>query len=263
MTPEELTALVERGDESALIEGLSSLNEQQRGKLSTAAQQLLRRSNKEDVDPSFAYCAELAVLGAGPLSAAMKLEEVVGTDAGRVLADRRPDWLVKWIDGMLVDAFWRIEWETLAPLINSGCVSPSRCQGVVKAMVCGLYFKHWHNHGETSIADDLIGHPELLDSIYSLFDVETHAFHSYAGDPDYVGSSWPRTIIDLCEKEHLDRSRILAKTVGALSQDLKPQSIHGIARLHDDLSPTDDERKTDRFYLTRGVIGLTFYPIKG
>ncbi len=124
-------------------------------------------------------------------------------DERKAVADSRE--LSNWIDSKLKEVSWRLEWECILPLVNAGCVSPVSSDGVLKSLVYGLWYKHYYNHGETLIADDLINEPELMEGLYRLFDIETNAFDGYAGDQEHVGSSWPRTLIDLCDQGRLDR----------------------------------------------------------
>ena len=93
------------------------------------------------------------------------------------------------------------------------------------------------------IAETLISRPEWLEGVYRIFNWEPCALHYYQGQLNELGGVWLEVIRDLCGRGHLDRLRFLTNNVQALLKGFKPDTINDLVQAHDDLAPTDDERK--------------------
>lgn len=166
--------------------------------------------------------------------------------------------LSRWLDEELKEYGWPLEWNCIFPLVKAGIVSPASSDGVLRSMVYEFRTMHYYDNDEPTIAEVLLSHPELLKGVYRLFDVKTSAFDVFAGQNADVGYIWANTIIELCDKEHLDRSQILANSARGLHNPFAPQTIARIAWLHDNLKPAVKERKSlEAEYLSLLVSSFT------
>jgi len=244
MTPQELTALVERQDEAGLVEALSGLPEPDRRALAATALELRKaaleaRGRAIDVWQRAAH-AQLAVMGTASRQEIRKCNfeehdssmiEHFKLDAslGRILVDRHPDWLREFVESTY------LPWETVLPVIQAGCVSPVTSDLVLREMFVGLYERG-------GIVDTLIGEPEMLEGVYRAFEIDMDAL-GYLGERRERDADWGPAIIELCNRGHLDRTRMLGKIVEGLANDHLPETIGRMLRFHDALVATADERK--------------------
>ena len=101
MTPEELEALVDRGDAMQLAEAAASFSEGQRRRLAKAAAKLPMTYRQRSPWSGEYQTAVIAALAFCSRAEAYKLSGLFNQryaqTAFKVLADRRPEWIDDWV----------------------------------------------------------------------------------------------------------------------------------------------------------------------
>ena len=103
----------------------------------------------------------------------------------------------------------------------------------------------------------LLDDPGLVDEVWSIFE------HDLGGDlanvcawrrTDGFGfvredNQWTYALVTLARERRLDRDRLLDASLDALARDFRPSGIRWYAQLHEELEPTEGERKAriDRY----------------
>lgn len=270
-TPTGFQAAVKSLTPLKFAEAVASLSEAERKKLSKTAQELYRESRPTESastrsirmlqvfagrvappNPTFL----LALLAVASKSAALKnlAQDVVAfamaqsdsvtretePAAIRILCDRRPDWANDWLNVQLNSNRWTgsIGWESIRTLIQSGV-----CQRPATERYVRLFA--WK-----AIEEDLTTQPDLLDDLWLLFEFDSLVFDVSSLDPvpmpaSYTGqprTTWPQRIVELVNSGHLDRKRLHSAILGSLWKDWRSTSLSGLAKFHDIVGFSDDER---------------------
>ena len=196
-----------------------------------------------------------------------------------VILDRRPDWIDRWAE-YAMDQQMRSSgradhaWSFFRLLIRDGiCVTPA-CDSYTLDMIGGIAeppFEHrarWHRQrgseeneirrlpeevayyeqrSERTIAKVLDADPGLLDDeVWRLFRVRgrpSRMLHpsSQAMYP-LSGEDWAATLVDLVDRERIDRVRLLRETLAAIGRNFPPTQLRWCIALYDRLQPTPTER---------------------
>ena len=264
MAPEELEKFVARGDAKGLVKAVASLTEKQRKTLSTTAQSLRKEIDKawtfdrgdrplERLKPLAGRkkvtlrdqweATNVAVFAVCPFSQAKKIH-IVRYDEGeniflRVILDRKPDWIDKWIN----DCLGRnelIEWQTYWTLYQEGlCQKPDSDEYFQFLAVSELGWRPTNNN--FSLSEKLAEHPQLLEDLWKFFEVETTAFAYDWYEAVEGHESWPEAIVKLAEAGKLDRSRLLDASLAGLTTGFKQNVLNGFIKFHQQLNPTAAE----------------------
>jgi hypothetical protein len=261
MTEDELRALIDSKDPQKLVEALSTLDEKQRRKLSKLAQSLYKPKLDESearmqyrgpeshkrVDREGMFVCTLALLALAPFAKAKQalrnlwLAQNYNKLYGyvcKVLEDRRPDWLDKWVSYALSHDF--NIWAIIRRLIMSGVASkPANDEYII------MMFRLKLGHDSRTLKERLLDDKELFkDEIWRLFALAAmpQAFFSPDDDPVYVEYSWSHTLIELANEGHIDRKRLLTESVKALTVGPRKSNTKWFYSLHERLKPTFDER---------------------
>jgi hypothetical protein len=262
MTPEGLHALAAKQDISAFVEAVAPLDENERMALWPAAEDLLRQALTVTPGDTQEYLRRIAMYQLGYAAFGsrdvlleldvggddVENEAAVGTAFGQVLADRKPPWLDQIINrGVPV--------ESLIVLMERGCVPDLSTNGVLLSVASA---RVWN----ARTVDQLIANKELLDAVYRFFEIELRLLE-YLGDRELAAEpGWPKTMIDLCDKGHLDRTRLARKIIEGLAYDFNKLGLKGMMRLHDLIAIDDGIRKSleDEYF---GLLGSTNSAIVG
>lgn len=257
-TPEGFAAALCEMKPLQFAEAVSELTEAERKKLSKTAQELFRvqremhgRSEIERMiqrrlgllDRAGLMCC-LGLLAAAPRSAAVRPMRLASTPmsfgrfdgsycdeekaAIRILLDRRPEWATDWLNAQLAaDNFPTIQWQSVRTLIKSGvCQRPVTVDYVRQFAFFGY-------------KEDLASQPDLMDDLWLVFQVDARAFDQWN---EKTTESLPSKMIALLNEGKLDRTRLLSEILKGLWQDWQPASLSGLARFHDHLNFSQDER---------------------
>ena len=169
----------------------------------------------------------------------------------QVLSDRRPKWLAAWVAKQVKQEYPVFHWYVERGLIRAGALPQDTSDAYIDRMAETFpNFVHGKRDFEVttdclpdelikkSLKDALLADPDLLSNeIWRLFEVETRAFA-------YDHSGWRKTLCQLSEEGHIDRARLLQACVEAMALPFRKQTLSGYIKLHDELSPTLDERET-------------------
>lgn len=282
MTYEELEALVAHGDPMAVAEALAPLSEAERKKLSVGVGKLYKsvryglngdeRESKEQVElrrrvtillskkkkltvRHIVCSAEIAALGVCPLSVTQNIlcYSPEGSDAEmvKVLVDRKPDWLERWIEKQLSHEWGSMLLSTLLAFVDAGVCEKPDSDAYVNVLASSASFvRHGFQTEPSQLRSDFLrARHDLLDDVYALFRVDTGAF-LYCWDdssPWLVHrrakgyETWAETIQKLLATGHLDRDRLLDASISAMTTGFKQNVLSGFAKMHAALEPTDSE----------------------
>jgi hypothetical protein len=256
MTPEAFVQFLRRGpgstctaaDGMQLAELVAPWTEAERRLLSKATIDFYGSPLHPAVMGDYRGYLQLAVLAVAPWSVVRKptfgffhnFEEA----ATKILIDRRPEWLERWVDARLNDDFAMISWHMLHQLVQAEACPKPATDGYVRlfAAIDGP----WNLRNERMPRSErLLANSELIADVWRLFEVETTAFYIDVTQPgDRVSNNyedWHATLLRLCELGHLDRQRLMDSCLKAIGGDFSASGLTGYVRFHARLSPTMDE----------------------
>jgi hypothetical protein len=256
MTPEEFEALVSQGDLMKIAEAVAPLSEAQRKKLSKTAARLYRTFLRPPTNPQEVVfderwqgklrAFELATMGVCPLSAVRKTrggwDDEWAEVVFKVLKDRRPDWVDRWIENELSKPFSVMPWKLLSSLIREGIAHKPNTDDYIRKMATQLVVAQYQR--SQLLSERLVDEPELLSAVWRLFEVEMLIFME---DPRKTENaprdheSWTTALIKLSEQGHLDRQRLIDASLNALERPFKDQALTGYMRFHECLRPAGEE----------------------
>lgn len=150
-------------------------------------------------------------------------------ELSRILTDRRPSWLQKWLERE-----WRQEdcipsWFIERELIRLGALPANDSPE---------YFARMAEHRGSRNLLLSESDPELFEhDVWRLFEVDTSAFR-------YNIDQWGSTLIELSEKGRLDRQRLLEKSLAAMRLPFSTMTLNGFGKFHEMLKPDIPERIT-------------------
>ena len=260
MTEAQLLELIATNDARKLVSALAVLNKKQRRKLSKAAQQSYKEVKKEYDDyvrgisifsldspgRDQLFVSILAVLALGPFGTAKRALSNFWTIThqseykelvAEVLNDRRPEWLEKWANQALrTDDLWSI----VRKLVKTGALKKPDSDDYIIQM-----YAQRLGHDEHSLKVRLSKDPALLDKeIWQIFDVASTPnvlFHP-DDDPQSARYAWSPTLIALANEGQIDRQRLLAESIRALTLGPRKSNTTWFYSLHERLKPTHSER---------------------
>lgn len=273
MTGEHLLELILLGRPRELAEALAPLDAKERRALADTAWDLYQRLHRHRKlvvpkrllpqvqqalgnlmpwdDSQAHHNARLAVLGTGTLTRTKGLRrgsglplkggriDRAGVDEAlqKIVLDRHPKWIEKWIAVQLEREDGILSWPSLRAWTRAGlCAKPE------SPAYTRLFMEHRFNDLEKAILND----PELLeDEIWRLFKLPNAAFKD---------AGWPDALAALAAKGNLERGRLLGCCVSALGQRAKRGELEGYHLLHDALEPTIEEHVA-RQELYRRLLG--------
>jgi hypothetical protein len=274
MTPEELQRIVLDADPSAFAEAISRLSEEERRPLAAPAWELYRAIERGEAPRNLSQglverflravrlphgsversstwsVSQLAVLGLCPLERARRIHAWFFRDPDRnaldrVIRDRRPAWLDRWIEHRLEGDFVGIPWALLRRWIRDGVCARPESDGYIRAFAVGMVMiPHPRQPDVAPLSERLKADPELLQhELWRLFEVETRAFqHDYMEQKGGVTyETWTAAVLKLAAEGALDRARLLDATLAALLSALPANLLSGFRRLHEELAPDADE----------------------
>ena len=178
-----------------------------------------------------------------------ELEAVVG-----VLADRRPPWLLDFIDQQLA-ARWGLgvpTWTLARRLVRLGVIGRPNAAEYTTHMPWALHHiteLGGHRRRLTATpAEELLADPGLLEEeIWRLFTVpdaarEVERLERWWPDGEPIpGQSWAESLVALASQGHLDRGRLIDACLGAFLRDFAPNRVGWYAQLHQHLAPSVPE----------------------
>lgn len=172
----------------------------------------------------------------------------------KVLTDRRPDWLQRWVEHKLDQNWIEIDWNLLRGLIKAGACEKPATEGYTRffAQCMGNVVYYNSKEGYRPLSEQARAEPDLIEDIWRIFEVENDAFttcwseHAAAWREKAGNESelWPDTLLALMQSGHLDRGRLLDATLCTLSKGFKNAALSGTAKMHEALEPTDEEIAT-------------------
>ena len=279
MTPEQLEQLVACCDKKAIAFAVENMPESERKKLSKHAAKIYRdlekapyyeisgdngiRFFKKHVEYINSWLSEnqsydatdqlmtsrLAVLAFCPLSITKKIDARFGRDEElviKILMERRPEWIDKWVDEKLKGDWATIEWDTLRYFIKKGLCKKPDSEAYFRLLISKLPDSHYKKENYIPLSEKLLAEPDILDEdIWNFFTIETYAFandwgHSYKDCPHNY-ESWPEALCRLSNESFIDRQRLLDGSIDGLSTGFKNNILSGYINFHDKLKPTIDE----------------------
>jgi Family of unknown function (DUF6493) len=206
---------------------------------------------------------KLAVLAVCPWTEAQRIR---GSDVNprelifQVLADRKPEWLSRWIDKELGSS--DVDWRFIRRFVRAGLCPTPQSERYILEMIRGLGFDYAQ---KKSLKQHLLDDPDLLtNEIWRIFELvparETIIPVSDAGHPGsaYV-SSWAATLRELSQEGKLDRQRLLAASLSSLAGNTEARNTGWFQKFHELLEPTPDERQR----LHASYLQLLNHPIPG
>ncbi len=273
MTPEDLEGLVLEADDLWEVQrALKSLDEKERGKLSSAAQKLHRQLyfrkatagaslrlqeilaqttgeiwntwNQKDV-----RAAALALYALCPISVVKKPEVRIWGDMpilDRIVRDRRPDWLDDWIAYDLENRPPRLDFATLRGWVRDGiCIKP-QVDGYYSMYAWYLMRTGFYRREENvpPITVQLLNDPGLLEDVEGLFRVENIAFNTNGWlrkGASEAHETWTEALIKLSSQGHLNREHLLTLALEGLTRDLKQNQLSGFHSFYKQMAPSADE----------------------
>jgi hypothetical protein len=272
MTPDEFAGIIVEGDLDKIALAVAGMDERQRSKLSRITVQIheefdsgnfgasfvptskptlfaLRERLRDRFRPRNSAC-KLALMAVGPFAKAKaglkfwaEYSEARFQEAFlRVIIDRRPDWIDRWIEAELDSSMSHlISWTAIRSLIRAGACRKHSTRAYWRWMVHAVWGQSWQT--KVPISTILVEDADLLEDVWKLFEVETRALclgtadEAVASRPD----CWPAALIELSQQGELDRQRLLDASLKALSSGFMDDVLTGYIRFFEQLQPTIDE----------------------
>ena len=267
MTPEQFAEIIVQGDLDKIAAAVASLDERQRSKLSRITVRIheefvsgnygasyvppskptlfaLRERLHDQFRPSNSACklALMAVASSSKAKIALQFwarhfDQLSQEVFLRVVTDRRPVWIDRWIEAELSSTMFHSNaWAALWPLIRAGVCQKPTSAGYMRWMVHALPYYKWDwekRKGPLPLSELLLQDFELLEEdVWKLFEVETRALTS---------DNWPSALVELSQQGRLDRDRLLDASLKALSNGFMNDVLTGYYRFFERMRPTVDE----------------------
>ncbi|MFL5245722.1 MAG: DUF6493 family protein [Gemmataceae bacterium] len=190
----------------------------------------------------------LALIGVGPwgeagrirvrhMRSSWKPEDAESENLFRVMSDRKPDWLQKWVEAEL-DERVLVDWSFVRRLVRAGLCERPQTENYILQM-----FSRLHSHGKTR-KELLLEDSELLNwEIWQLFEqAPVRGTILWDFEPSHA-NSWSGALRDLSAEGKLDRQRLLSASLSALLRNLEARNTPWFATFHEVLEPSDEERQ--------------------
>lgn len=266
MTPEQFAELIAEGDAEKIADAAAPLSESERRKLwkgvpevvaevhtvwnlpprastDSPALDTLRARLGDRYRPNPSAC-DAAVLAVGPLSAARKIGargDVSTAVLLKVLSDRRPEWIDKWVESRLGARFpSRYDWDLIRPLIRHGICQKPNSDEYIRWMASAA-INRWQDDPRL-LNQIFLDDPDTLEDVWRLFEVDTGTlWMPEDGQRAAMRDSWPVALAKLSQEGHIDRQRLLDASLKALSSGFKNTTLTYYIRFYRFLKPTPDE----------------------
>jgi hypothetical protein len=246
MTAEELEKLIRTGKGIELAEAIAPLDELQRKALSKKAAELHKWARGNQPSFSAQRAAGLALLGLCGWTEAKKWRSPLWAHMSdpateRVLRDRRPDWLEKWVQQELMAGRFS-EWLAIRRFVRDGLCPRPTTDSYILGMLRTVY---WLGDRESSMADKLRLDRGLLDDeVWQIFEAD-FADQNVFFPGEFDGkqqNGWGPSLVELCNSGELDRARLLTSSLDALNRRQQAANASWFLKLHEALAPTLAER---------------------
>jgi hypothetical protein len=197
------------------------------------------------------HAAQVAALACAPFGELKKLRLrglAGGESAYAALATRRPPWISEWAD--FVCDISTGYWSLVRRLVREGVCERPQGGGYIEGMLATVGPR---GPGQGSILEALLEDPGLLEhEVWQVFELEPRPqTHLLLADwngmaPEY---SWSAALVKLADTGKVPRPRLLDATLDGLHRDFHEARARWFAGLHEQLSPTVDERagRADRY----------------
>ena len=231
-----------------LAEMVATWTEAERRKASKLVTEWPKRSSH--YVNKFYLVHELAVLAVGPLAAVKKIFFLYDFEpvAVKILNDRRPEWLDRWIAGKLAKR--EFSWWLFRELLRAGACTKPTSDDYVRFLpsMTGEAFG-LGSAASFCRSEYLRQNPEFIEDLWRLFEVETPIFFALEdvpqnpeANPGLGYEDWRTTFIRLSQAGLLDRQRLLTSTLRALGADFSASALTGFVRFFESLNPSSAER---------------------
>ena len=233
MTPETVRQLVVNKDIPGFVAAMAPLSEAERKELRPVLEEL-----RHDVHQPLAsqdregYLCRIglwqlayAALGAKQetldwgIGGEEEMDEQLYSAYGQVLLDRDAPWLDEIISR-------GVSFETVLIFKSAGRITEDHMLGVATS-IAGT--QPWRID---SVSERLPEHPDLLESLYRIFEIDMLLFYHTNDAPSLAAYGWPRVLLEFCNRGMLDRSRLLSKLTKALANDTRKESFKGFMAFH-------------------------------
>jgi hypothetical protein len=266
MTPEQFAELIAQGNAEKIAEASACWSEAERHKVWRGLSKIVKKLSGADRSPqdtlpvSLAsdvlaelrdhrfrrgYTAfDLAVLAVGPFSEAKKRGGWNPSELGavvKVLSDRRPEWIDKWVESRLGARFpTRYDWDLIRPLIRHRiCRKPSSDEYI--RWMASAAINRWQDDPRL-LSQIFLDDPDTLEDVWRLFEVDTWAlWMPEDGQPMMMRDRWPVALAKLSDEGLIDRQRLLDASLKALSSGFKDTTLTYYIRFYRFLKPTPEE----------------------
>jgi hypothetical protein len=267
VTPDDLDRALDEGDAPACAAFFANATEKERA---SVAKQVVGRLKKltggvtgrlidrrglaflqMGVQFRHVHAAQVAALACAPFGELKKLRLrglAGGESAYAALVDRRPPWINEWAD--FVCDISTGYWSLVRRLVREGVCERPQGAGYIEGMLTIVGMGHSRR---LPILEALLEDPGLLEfEIWQIFELEprpqTHdLLAEWKGmPPEY---SWSAALVSLADTGKVSRPRLLGATLDGLHRDFHEARARWFAGLHEQLSPTVDERagRADRY----------------
>jgi hypothetical protein len=207
---------------------------------------------------------KLAVLAVGPWTEAQRIRstEINPRDLiFQVLADRKPEWLSKWIDRELSEEF--ADWLFFRRFIIAGLCPKPASENYILRMLQGALMRDQSK----SLRDHLLEDPTILtDEVWRIFEISPARgtiLHisdiTYDPQGKHPWDTWARTLLELSAEGKLDRQRLLAASLDSLQRNTEARNTGWFQKFHELLEPMPDERQR----LQASYLHLLNHPVPG
>ncbi|UUO07201.1 DUF6493 family protein [Blastopirellula sp. J2-11] len=161
-----------------------------------------------------------------------------------IFVDRRPDWIVQWVQQQLdAERYWG-HWRLIRRLVLSGLLEKPEHPNYYLGMIGALKGPRLARDSEPSLEAKLRSDPTLLeDDVWRLFEYEGGGDNSLANcDKVSLGGKWSDSLIALAATGDLSRDRLLTCSLDALERDFNHYRAKWFLDFHDALQPTKEEQ---------------------
>ncbi len=157
--------------------------------------------------------------------------------AYEILADRRPDWVDRWIETLLGESYYWNHWRFIRQLIVSGLAKKPTNPRYFLGMISGINSRH----SKSNLIEELQVSPDLLqEDIWKLFEYDGDGENSLANTERFE-RSWIDAFLELMNHGKLPRAKLLESCIDALERDFNHYRAKWFYEFFDRLQPTNKE----------------------
>ena len=160
----------------------------------------------------------------------------------QILRERKPKWINTWIASQLRRRAYYGYWEFLYQLITEGICDKPTVEGYFHILCEGA----GEHKKFSSISAYLRAHPELIEDVWRLFELETDGFLDQAQSYVFKGKGrtyehWGRALHVLSDEGLMDRERLLDTCLSAMQGPFKAARLTALATLYGHLEVSPEE----------------------